>query len=137
VLFGFPALLPIPKRKKFTTNGPQPILRNQELAPNHNRFNGGGLPSKTNIILRWEFPNPSQKDRRSCATSKNLNTKSSNHTKSHNINTNNNSSSRRHTPKHKPFLMQKNLWKKTRKPPKKSSFKSQGKKKKKKKKRQH
>jgi hypothetical protein len=81
VLFGFPALLPIPKRKKFTTNGPQPILRNQELAPNYNRFNGGGLPSKTNIILRWEFPNPSQEDRRSCATSKNLNTKSSNNTK--------------------------------------------------------
>jgi hypothetical protein len=75
VLFGFPALLPIPKRKKFTTNGPQPILRNQELAPNYNRFNGGGLPSKTNIILRWEFPNPSQEDRRSCATSKNLKTK--------------------------------------------------------------
>jgi hypothetical protein len=81
VLFGFPALLPIPKRKKFTTNGPQPILRNQELAPNYNRFNGGGLPSKTNIILRWEFRNPSQEDRRSCATSKTFNTKSSNNTK--------------------------------------------------------
>jgi hypothetical protein len=25
--------------------------------------------------LRWEFPNPSQEDRRSCATSKTFNTK--------------------------------------------------------------
>jgi hypothetical protein len=31
--------------------------------------------------LRWEFPNPSQEDRRSCATSKTFNSKSSNNTK--------------------------------------------------------
>jgi hypothetical protein len=86
--------------------------------------------------LRWEFPNPSQEDRRSCATSKTFNTKraqiiqrETKKKKTHNINTNNSSSSsRRHTPKHKPFLMQKKLWKKQGNHPRKAHSKANGKK---------
>jgi hypothetical protein len=46
--------------------------------------------------------------------------------KTHDINTNN-SSSRRHTPRHKPFLMQQKLWKTQGNHPKKAQSKTKGK----------